>query len=184
MKKYFVLFFVLTSCQVSEIEPLIFENYFFGEGNYNKFKVEDFYGNYKVYENNSPLLDTYNLSTGRNYANHPNHFSFSNENGKYYLEYPRPASETSLAFFIIKEEIILNNFQFEFKIEYPNDGNGLPAIAIGKGVLNKENRTIQLMLDYFIGKQVFNFQTLKYENKYTTNPTFTKNYLYKFNSKL
>lgn len=191
MRTYFLLLVTLlfSSCEVKEIDPTIFENYFFGEGSYS-LKIEDFYGHYKISKAGINLPDTDNYSKGRNYGEHPNQFSFSKENGKYFLEYPLPAvrdrqtSKQTTGFYIVKTEINLNNFQIGFKNEFNNNGNGIPAIANGKGILNKEKRVIELKIEYFHGDQVFNFNTQKYENVYKTEPDLINDYLYKFYSKL
>jgi hypothetical protein len=175
--------YLFTSCQVKEVEPLIFENYFFGEGNYS-LKVEDFYGNYKIWDTgNTPLLDTDNYSKEPYYGEHPNQFSFSYANNQYYIEYPLYASRGNIypttGFFIKKTNLRLNDFEILFTNKYENNGQGIQTLVVAKGILNKNTRTIDLKIEYYNGQ---NFNRPEYN--ISTGPDIVKNFTYKFSSKL
>lgn len=183
MKKYLVLFLFLSSCQVAEVEPLIFDNYFFGNGNFTDFKIEDFYANYKISADGIVLKDGDNLYDVAYYGNRPNQFSFSQLNNKFYIEYPLFASRgrntsTSL-FYIQKTEILLNNFEISFTNDFENNGNGIETFVKAKGLINKQTRTIDLKVEYYNGDS-FN------RPKYNLNlePDIVKNFTYKYYSKL
>jgi hypothetical protein len=185
MKFYLFIFssFLFSSCQVKEVEPFIFESYFFGEGNYS-LKVEDFYGNYKIWDtNNTQLLDIDNYSKERNNGEHPNLFSFSYVNNQYYIEYPLFASSGSnyptTGFYIKKTNLKLNDFELKFTNKYDNNGQGIQTLVIAKGILNKNTRTIDLKIEYYNGQS---FHRPEYD--IDRGPDIVKNFTYKYSSKL
>jgi hypothetical protein len=136
-----IIWLLLTGCQINEVEPQLFDDYFLNE-NTQRYSIENFAGNYAINEdwftvaNNNESKDT--------------KLYFGQDNGVYSLDIPLFSTDDDKRFSIRATKISLAHFRFDIVPSAWAYTNKTGQIAVaGSGVLNQTNRTIHVEVKYY-----------------------------------